>query len=384
MIHLLYSADYELFLGGINRPEEAVLIEPTARLLEGCASLGVPLTLFADVACLWRYRTLGLDRFPDRAEAQLVEAVQGGHDVQSHLHPHWEATRIEAGRFRFDPESYLCGTCSPDPEARRQRTTAWLRRAASYLSELLTPHAPDYRCIAFRAGGYGLQPDESMLLAALQETGYRIDSSIIPGFSLNTPVQRVDFTRVPTEGNYWLSPPSGLNEPAPAGEGIFEIPIGACRFSRRHRWAVRLPEALRQAFGILINQDAPLSRGQPCNEPASTTPAAGRFKRAWWRVNTLLANDFQRLELGTDPRPLLACFEGHLRASGYRNGQQEPIFVALNIHPKGIHAGHLAALERFHHLLWRRHAGEIRAITFRQAWRIVESFPPPPKTSRTP
>ncbi|GAB0056196.1 hypothetical protein SIID45300_00501 [Candidatus Magnetaquicoccaceae bacterium FCR-1] len=373
MIHLLYSADYELFLGGIDQPEEAVLIEPTARLLACCTRIGIPLTLFADVACLWRYRALGLDRFPDLAEAQLVEAIQNGHDVQSHLHPHWETTRIEAGRFHFDPSSYLCGTCSPDPEARRRRTTAWLRRAATHLTELLTPHAPDYRCIAFRAGGYGLQPDEAMLLAALHETGHRIDSSIIPGFTLHTPMQRVDFTRLPAHGNGWIAPRTGLNKPAPRGEGLMEIPIGACRFTPRHRLALRLPEALRQGWEILLNRSGPAARGTPCNEPIATTSSAGRIKRAWWRFNTVLARDFQRLELGTDPRPLLACFEDHLRASGYREGQEDPLFVAMNIHPKGIHAGHLAALERFHDRVWRRHAGEIRTLTFQQAWRLVEA-----------
>ncbi|MBF0416946.1 MAG: hypothetical protein HQL86_01690 [Magnetococcales bacterium] len=375
MIHLLYSADYELFLGGISQPEESVLIEPTRHLLERCEQLGIPLTLFADVACLWRYRDLGLERFPELAEAQLVAAIRRGHDVQSHLHPHWEGTRFENGRFLFDPANYLCGTCAPDPKTRQLRTRAWLGRAATHLEALLTPHAPDYRCIAFRAGGYGLQPEASMLLAALQELGYRIDSSIIPGFSLHTAVQQVDFTQVPREGNYWLSPEFGLDNPAPWGQGLFEIPIGACRFTTPERLAVRLPEALRQAWGILLNQATPTTRGTPCNGGATvSTSAAGRLKRAWWRFNALMNNNFQRLELGTDPRPLVAAFQGHLRASSYQKGQERPLFVALNIHPKGIDTRHLDALERFHATLWRHHAGEIRAITFQQANRLIETL----------
>ncbi|MEO5346588.1 MAG: hypothetical protein H7834_09455 [Magnetococcus sp. YQC-9] len=374
MIHLLYSADYELFLGGIALPEEAVLIEPTARLLACCDRVGIPLTLFADVACLWRYRALGLERFPELAEAQLVDAIRCGHDVQSHLHPHWENTRIADGRFLFDPKDYLCGTCVKDPYERRARTVAWLRRAATHLSDLLTPHAPDYRCIAFRAGGYGLQPDEAMLLAALSETGYRIDSSIIPGFALTTAMQQVDFSCVPRVGNYWLTPNSGLNRSAPEGAGVFEIPIGAYRFTPRERLKVRLPAALRQALTILLDLPTPTARGLPCNEsPQNTNKPVSRLKRAYWRFSSVLTNDFQRLELGSDPVALLACIEGYLRAAGYRRGEENEIFVALNIHPKGIHAAHLDALERFHEQLWQRHADDIVAITFQQAWRRLEA-----------
>ncbi|MBF0128091.1 MAG: hypothetical protein HQM02_12890, partial [Magnetococcales bacterium] len=89
MLYILYSADYELYLGSNLQPEEEVLIQPTGRLLATCDRLHIPLTLFADLACLWRYRELGSTRFPDSAEAQLQNAIQRRHDVQTHLHPHW-------------------------------------------------------------------------------------------------------------------------------------------------------------------------------------------------------------------------------------------------------------------------------------------------------
>ena len=87
-INLLYSIDYELFWTH-NDDEVRVLVEPTERLLRQAEALGVRYTLFVDVLCLFRYRELGLHRFVDAVEDQLRDAVRRGHDVQTHLHPHW-------------------------------------------------------------------------------------------------------------------------------------------------------------------------------------------------------------------------------------------------------------------------------------------------------
>ncbi|MBF0627602.1 MAG: hypothetical protein HQL91_05200 [Magnetococcales bacterium] len=379
MIHLLYSADYELYLGSLAQPEAAVLLAPTAQLLATCEKIGIPLTLFADVACLWRYRELNRHPFPDQAEAQLVAAIRQGHDVQTHLHPHWITTRFDGARFHFDPKDYRIGTISPDPEACGRLARIWLQRATDHLTTLLTPHAPDYRCLAFRAGGYGLQPHEGVLLQALYATGYRIDSSIVPGARFATPVQEVDFTAVPALGNYWLAPATGLATPAPQGTGLFEIPIAACRFSAQERRAVRVPEALRQALALLTNRPTPPVRGLPCTLPATPddttdTLAASRLKRAYWRARAILANDFQRLELGTDLRALLACFDRYVRTR-QSTQPEEPLFLSMNIHPKGIHPAHLDTLTRFHQTLLQRHPGKIRAITFQQAWQLLNRDP---------
>ncbi|MBF0438271.1 MAG: hypothetical protein HQL93_04025, partial [Magnetococcales bacterium] len=118
MIYILYSADYELYLGGNSQSEEEVLIHPTQQLLATCDRINIPLTLFADIACLWRYRELGLEQFPEQAEAQLQDAARRHHDIQTHLHPHWAFTHLEENRFLFDPATYRLGTLSPDPAER--------------------------------------------------------------------------------------------------------------------------------------------------------------------------------------------------------------------------------------------------------------------------
>ncbi len=379
MIHILYSADYELYLGGNRLPETEVLIEPTARLLDRCDRLGIPITLFADVACLWRYRQLDRNRFPDRAEAQLRQSISRGHDVQTHLHPHWSETRIideGAGqRYRFDDKRYLLGTLSDDPRIRFDLTKTLLCRASSHLTDLCRTVDPGYRCLAFRAGGYGLQPDERMILRALQESGYRIDSSIIPGWRHESNVQRADFTRLPEGANYWLSATGGLTDAAAPGEGLYEIPIAAFHTPPGVNWSINGGEAWRQAGEILLARDrnAP-RRGYPCNQAPSTPDRQpGRLKRAWWRANAQLRTPFHRLELGGNAKSMLTCVQRHL--DRYADFQGD-IHFSLNCHPKGIGPDHLTALERFHAALVRRHGTNLRAVTFQQAWQRIETSLP--------
>ncbi|MBF0294130.1 MAG: hypothetical protein HQL96_02990 [Magnetococcales bacterium] len=377
MLYLLYSADYELYLGSNLLAEEEVLIQPTNLLLATCQRLEIPITLFADVACLWRYRELGKDRFPDMAELQLQEAIRQGHDVQTHLHPHWAATTFQGAECRFDPATYLLGTLHPDPALRARMTASLLQRAARHLTDLLSPIDPDYRCLAFRAGGYGLQPDTAMILNALLTCGYRIDSSIIPGLRLANPMQRVDFSQVPDLPNWWLSPEGGLTSPAaPGTPAILEIPIPACHLSDRERLAIRIPEALRAAWETLRGPPPP--RGTPCNAAGPACSTANRCKTAYWRMRAILAQRFQRLELGNSPGALSACLHRYLKEC---KPSRQPVMVSLNCHPKGLRPAHLATLERFHDTLLTHWKEKVRAITFQQAWRLARGRPVPPGAS---
>ncbi|MBF0144030.1 MAG: hypothetical protein HQL57_05795 [Magnetococcales bacterium] len=372
MIGILYSADYELFLGGNHLPEERVLIDPCDELLATARELGIPLTLFVDIACLWRYRELGSDRFPDAAESQLIRAVIDGHDVQTHLHPHWPGTRFDAGRFHFDPATYLAHGLGRGPKEREARATALLARAAEHFTRLFRPHRTDYRCVAFRAGGYALQPEPAPLLAALRATGHRIDSSILPGATFTNAVQQVDFTRVPSLPNYWISPASGLENPAPAGEGLFEIPIATCRTRGGDALRFNASEIRRQGGMILSGREQTIGvRGTPCTE--TTSPAAGattrdtpldRARHTYWRTRNLLRQRFWRLELLPNPGLMLAVVERYLAPFA---ASTEPLFFSLNCHPKAITPDHLRALAQFHRALVRRHGQDLHPLTFRAA-----------------
>jgi hypothetical protein len=311
---ILYSADYELYLGENLLPEVEVLVEPTAALLAACEAAGVPITLFCDVACLWRYREVGDDVFPDAVEDQLRDAIGRGHDVQAHLHPHWLHATRDDGRWSAPLDTFLVGALD-DP-------APLLARAAAYLNDLLRPVDPAYGCIAFRAGNYGVQPAAERVYAALRETGYRVDSSVVPGMVLLNEVNRVDFRDWP--------------ERSGPLHGIYEVPVASARFGPAEavRRRLRRRSARRRPRGLTIQ---------------ATSTGAPSLRSRLFRLDPL--------ELGPDVRRLRAITERYLRRVG------TDVDFSFSCHPKALGEPELEALLAYHEWLARTY--DVEAVVFR-------------------
>lgn len=348
-LNLLYTADYELYLGENFLPETEVLIHPTTQLLERCNNLNIPLTLFVDTLCLTRYREWEEHTFVDQAETQLQEAYRQGHDLQAHLHPHWPHVKREGKRYLFPPETFLLGRAATTETEITTLTTRLVNECRNYLETLVND--PEYRCFAFRAGGYGLQPHARAVLTGLRQAGIRFDSSIIPGRLGGN----MDFRAVPRLANYWLN----TNLETPGNTGIWEIPIAATTLNNWHDRSLLLPGAIQGAWRVVTGKGE--TRGLPCFQPRENT-AINRWKRAYWRFRTMLGQRFVFLELGRDHRVMLTCVERYLRSVEPVN---DTVTLAMVIHPKGVTGEHLAALERFHREMVRRYG--VKALTFTTA-----------------
>jgi hypothetical protein len=193
--------------------------------MDTCRELDLKLTLFCDICCLWRYKELGKMDFPLQVENQMKYTIGEGHDVQCHLHPHWQFTDFNNGSYKFDLDKFLLGNLSPDIKVCEEMIYGLLKEGSEYLQNLLRPINPNYECIAFRAGGYGIQPNTRIIIEALIRAGYAIDSSVIPGLVWKTNVNQIDFSDYPNDANYFLSGHPDLFELNNKRKGIFEIPI---------------------------------------------------------------------------------------------------------------------------------------------------------------
>jgi hypothetical protein len=317
MIRILYSADYELYLGENFLPEPEVVVEPTRALLAAAERIDVPFTLFVDVACLWRYREDDDHEFPDEVETQLKGALQRGHDVQAHLHPQWlHAERIE-GRWQAPLDTFLVGALD-DP-------APLLARAKVYLEELLCPVDPDYRCIAFRAGNYGLQPDYKRVFAALDETGYEIDSSVVPGLVLKNEVNKIDFRG-------WRWPEKGRQI-----YDIYEVPVATARFGP--------PDAVQRYW-----------TRPPRREPRGRTIQSASGARRPSLFSRVFRLD--PLELGPSAYRLQKITRRYLRRAG------KDADFSFSSHPKAVGEPELEALVAYHAWLDRHY--DVEAVTFRE------------------
>ncbi|MBP2639676.1 MAG: hypothetical protein H6Q66_627 [Firmicutes bacterium] len=229
MLHICLSFDHELFLGDNFATEKEILIDTTDRLLGVLEKHQVSGTFFTDVCSIMRYEELGMNEFPNLVKEQLQRLVNSGQDVQLHIHSNWLKSCYVDGKWNFDTDSYRVQYYT---EANREKNNNWtmmqiIKKGKELLENLLRSEWNEYSCVAYRAGGFCIQPEKE-LVSCLIENGIFIDSSIAPGISALNCVNSYDFRENPRKVmNWFISPTSGINGFAESCEQkkIFEVPI---------------------------------------------------------------------------------------------------------------------------------------------------------------
>lgn len=225
MLYVCISFDYELFMGKNYVPEEDVLFKPSEKISKMLKDHGISATFFADVCCSEAYRRLGKPEFADAFDQQLRVLTQQGHDVQLHVHPHWKKATQVGTNVEFPRESYRLHNWmknySTDAEVRQI-----IRNGITYLNRVIVPVKSDYRCLAFRAGGYCLQP-EKVLVKILAEEGICIDSSVCRGMAHDGDGMFYDYLENPKQDNVYISAQYGLedNVTYPTPGAVLEVPV---------------------------------------------------------------------------------------------------------------------------------------------------------------
>lgn len=209
--YVIITNDYEVFGDGTGDTEQ-ILIRPTEELLAICSRFGVPMTLFFDVLEYRAFRhaedtgVFGKDYVvASNIERQLRVAKGAGHDVQLHMHPQWIGAKpIHPDKWSINPKYYRLpfvpgglGDCD-NPESLRGLFTY----GKQLLEGLLKPIDPTYECVAFRAGGYCIQPEKEVL-TAMAETGFIFESSVCFGRKANKADRTCDFRGAPPRLPYW-------------------------------------------------------------------------------------------------------------------------------------------------------------------------------------
>jgi hypothetical protein len=369
-IYILYSADYELYLGGNYRDENEVLINPANDLLDMCDRLKIPLTLFADIFSILRYKEHNIFSFPNAAEKQLKDAIRRGHDVQSHVHPHWQYTRIEGNRYTVNTDYFLLGKLDTDTEALYGKVLDYLKTSRNYLHDLLRQVNTNYHCVAFRAGGYGLQPNASTVIKALTDAGFIIDSSIVPNLVIRNTINEIDFSHVPDLANYYLY--DDVSRPSTKDHGIFEIPIASCTFSVGENFLAQIailsqyihnkrtgrssgPREREKGYPIQQNE-----KQQATSEPENSKYY--NFIRDFWY------DRFYYLDCSTNEQKMVQCTKKYLKQF---DGVHNNVFFSCNMHPKEMTKEHITALEKYHAALKTHYQGNIQAISYQQAAEMI-------------
>jgi hypothetical protein len=232
-ISLIITADYEIFGDGSGDVRNC-MVRPTRDLLEICERHGARLTIFFEVGEYWAFKEAEKQGFLDLGyspsklmEDQIRKAIQSGHDVQLHLHPQWLDYDIVNNEWKLNLNYWRLPLLPHGLGNKNDRLSirGALHQGKKTLEEILTPVNPSYRCIAFRAGGWCIQPAERVI-RAMRDVGILADSSVFKGGHITDDPFFVDYRTAYSSFRYWWVDSKEINwSTEPSHAAILEIPI---------------------------------------------------------------------------------------------------------------------------------------------------------------
>lgn len=226
-MNIFLTFDYELFFGKESGSVEKCMIEPTNELLKIARDNDIRMTFFVDVGYLIRLKEF-INDSPQllsdyqKVIAQIQDMVQSKHDVQLHIHPHWEKSYYSNGKWTIVTKGAYKLSDFDDDEIKRI-----VRSYKAFLDELI-----GYKTSAFRAGGWCIQPFDR-LKDVFEELGLKYDSSVFPGGKFISPEYAFDFTSAPAKSHYRFSSDVCVEDK----NGFFtEYPISSMKYSPLFYW----------------------------------------------------------------------------------------------------------------------------------------------------
>ena len=259
-IRLFLTFDHELPLGSLKTSYKKALFDPTERLFESAKRNDVPITLFTDILCALRYQEWDRHGFFEQYANQVQKAVELKHDVQLHLHPHWLTSNYENGVV-IPSMDYSLAHFENNNELSIGEI---VNKGTRLLKEICRKANVNYNVLAFRAGGYNIEPGSKEIFAELVKNGIKYDSSVVLKYYFASSLSVVDFRKVPSMPNWFIGTDGNFRKSADSG--IIEIPVAAIpktpfeiptRFKLQH-FTHRAPES----HGTMVHEGKLGSRWQ--------------------------------------------------------------------------------------------------------------------------
>lgn len=222
-LNVAFTFDYELFFGENKGSYSSVLFEPTKLLIDVLYEKGVSATFFADTCSLVQAEKYNQQEYIKGFKNQLLYMLEKNQDVQLHIHPHWLNSTFDGENWHFENEAYRIHSFGFDNI--EEGANKIIKDGVDCLNNLLLPSYPEYRCIAFRAGGFCLQPHVE-LVKILYEHGIRIDSSVAPQLKSDDQSHAYDYRKRELATNWFVSSDGEWWEDKKAGTNcLFEVPV---------------------------------------------------------------------------------------------------------------------------------------------------------------
>lgn len=226
MLYICFGFDYELFLGENYASYDDILFRPTKEIASTFTNNGVCATFFADVLSSIQLKKFKETKsYSEAFEKQIKQLIQQKMDVQLHIHSNWLESTIIDGKLFVSPKKYKIHDFGFSDNGTAKDVIEY---SVKYLNKLCGFENSKYKCVAYRAGGFMIQP-ETELFQTLIKNGVTIDSSIAPFMKngVKTSGYYYDFSGCPNNTADWfINPEKGFRHKSKIRKDcIFEVPI---------------------------------------------------------------------------------------------------------------------------------------------------------------
>lgn len=323
MVFLSLTFDYELFFGDNYGTYDEVLFLPAYKLIDALEQKSVSATFFADVCSIPASKKYDQNSYVEGFQNQIQYMVQHGQDVQLHLHPHWYNSTWSNGRWNFSTKGYRLHEFDLE-----QRINAIIRDGIKYLNETARLVDTNYDCIAYRAGGFSIQP-HGKIVKCLYDNGIRIDSSVAPGLYTWSKAHYYDYRHELSDLNWKISEDMEWWENCSKTRGIIEFPIATVDKSPVPFFFRRLfkPDTIKNQLGT--------KRGTYISIGTQTSGKLRQYFKYFTERNTISLDAYAAEYLYTQIKRF------------YRKNNCEEKVVSIIGHPKLVNEKYIDNLNKF-------------------------------------
>lgn len=244
---ILLTFDYELFFGTSTGTPYKCMIKPTNELIKIAERHNIRYSFFIDCGYIIKleqyqqqYKNLADDY--KNITGQIKYLAAKGHDVQLHIHPHWEDTHFDGNNWVINTSRYRLHQFSAE------EISDIFKRYSEILVRISGQPIHTYR-----AGGWCLQPFE-MLKGDFVKTGIKMDSSVFKEGHQDSGQYFYDFRNCPKKD--WWRFENNPAEESDSGKFI-EIPISSMKVSPLFYWKLYLLGRINPA------RHKPIGDGKP-------------------------------------------------------------------------------------------------------------------------
>ncbi len=194
-MNIFLTLDYEIYFGANHGTVEKCIIHPTSELILIGEKHNVRFSFFVDCGFILKLNEFR-KKFPvlENDYKAITEQVKylsdTGHDIQLHIHPHWEDSYYDGKRWIIDVKRYKLA------DFNEHDISDIVVRYKKVLSDIT--NKPIF---AFRAGGWCLQPFDK-LRKAFKENNITLDSSVFRNGHYSSEHYSYDFRNAPDKDIY--------------------------------------------------------------------------------------------------------------------------------------------------------------------------------------